>query len=75
MDNRIEKIKKDLESNDLNEAIDKLDRLIASGSVDTAYVIERTIDNVENILKSLRISLNVVINYELPIIEKSLNKE
>jgi hypothetical protein len=72
MDNRLEKIKSDLESNDLNGAIDKLDRLMSGQPVNTAHVIERTIGNVENILRSLTVSLKDVIDFELPAIEKGL---
>jgi hypothetical protein len=72
VDIRLEEIKSDLESNDLNGAIDKLDRLMSGQSADTSYVIERTIGNIENILKSLSVSLKGVIDYELPAIEKGL---
>ena len=72
MDNRLEKIKEDLEANDLSGAIEKLDRLMAGQPVDTAFVIERTIGNIENILKSLTVSLKDVIDYELEAIEKGL---
>jgi len=73
MDVRLEKIKIALEANDLNGAVDMLDRLMAGQQVNTAFVIERTIGNIENILKSLCVSLKDVIRYELPAIEKSLN--
>ncbi len=72
MDIRLEKIKDDLEANDLNGAVDKLDSLMFGQPVNTAFVIERTIGNIENIVKSLKVSLNDVINYELPAIEKCL---
>ena len=72
MDNRLEEIKEDLMTGNMNGAIDKLDRLMSGQPVNTGYVIERTIGNIENIMRSLNVSLAVVIDYELPAIELGL---